>query len=96
MALRFFRRIRLAPGLSLNLSKRGGSLSFGPPGLKYTVGTSGTRRTVGLPGTGLYYTEHGGARHARGRHRADTSTPPPDPAERLDLGFFRRLFTPDD
>jgi tetratricopeptide (TPR) repeat protein len=94
MTLRFFRRIKLAPGLSLNLSKHGGSLSVGPPGMKYTVGTSGTRRTVGLPGTGLYYTEHGShssGQNRRGRSRAAAQ----DPADRLDLGFFKRLFTPD-
>lgn len=102
MALRFFRRIRLAPGLSLNLSKGGGSLSFGPPGYKYTAGTAGTRRTVGLPGTGLYYTERGGHSHkSRATTTAKSPAPPvtpaaPDAAERLDLGFFKRLFTPDD
>ena len=56
MALRFYRRIRVAPGLSLNLSKRGASLSMGPRGAHLTVGTSGTRETVGLPGSGLSYT----------------------------------------
>ncbi|MGB7756303.1 MAG: DUF4236 domain-containing protein [Salinisphaera sp.] len=97
MALRFFRRIKLAPGLSFNLSKRGASLSVGPPGLKYTVGTSGTRRTVGIPGTGLYYTEHGGrngANSTRGGRRP-APAPAPDPAAQLDLGFFKRLFTPE-
>ncbi len=97
MAIRFFRRIKLAPGLSFNLSKRGASLSVGPPGLKYTVGTSGTRRTVGIPGTGLYYTDRGsrsGANHSRGARR-QSAEPAPDPAARLDLGFFKRLFTPE-
>lgn len=102
MALRFFRRVRLAPGLSLNLSKGGGSLSLGPPGVKYTVGTAGTRHTVGLPGTGLYYTERGGHGHKNpgvtarsAAPRAATPRRAADPAERLDLGFFKRLFTPD-
>jgi hypothetical protein len=54
--LRFFRRIRIAPGVSVNLSKSGPSVSVGPKGAKVTVGTKGVRKTVGLPGTGLYYT----------------------------------------
>lgn len=58
MALRFFRRIRIAPGLTVNLSKSGASLSIGPRGAKYTVGPRGTRATLGLPGTGLFYTVH--------------------------------------
>ena len=57
MGLRLFRRVRIAPGLTLNLSKSGGSLSIGMRGARYTVGPRGRRSTVGLPGTGLYYTE---------------------------------------
>ena len=56
MPFRFFRRIRIAPGVTLNLSKGGASISVGPRGAKFTVGTSGTRATAGLPGTGLHYT----------------------------------------
>jgi hypothetical protein len=54
--LRFFRRTKIGPGLSLNASKSGLSLSVGPRGAKVTVGPRGVRRTVGLPGTGLSYT----------------------------------------
>ncbi len=91
MGLRFFRRVRLAPGLTLNLSKSGGSLSFGGRGARLTVGgRRGSRATVGLPGTGLYYTTAvGSPRH--GRRRAP---PPPSPEQRLTLGFFERLLTP--
>ena len=78
MAFRFFSRIRLAPGLSLNLSKRDGSFSFGPRGAKITAGTSGVRRTVSLPGTGLWYTgkvgdrRRGGSAQGRGRSGSPT------------------------
>ena len=54
--LRFFRRRKIGPGLSLNASKSGLSLSVGRRGAKVTVGPRGVRRTVGLPGTGLSYT----------------------------------------
>ena len=39
MGFRFWRRIKIAPGVTLNLSKSGGSLSFGPRGAKFTVGS---------------------------------------------------------
>ena len=95
MALRFWRRVRVAPGVTMNLSKRGGSLSFGPRGAKYTMGTSGRRGTVSLPGTGLFYTVRGDSgRGGSGRRSAAPEKPNVDAAHRLNLGFFRRLFTP--
>lgn len=106
MAFRFFRRMKIAPGVSLNLSKSGPSLSFGPRGAKYTVGPRGTRRTIGLPGTGLHYTTasgFGAKGHAPDdKHTYDLPDPsackaPPVPRMcQLNLGFFKRLFTPDD
>ena len=53
---RLFRRMRLAPGVSLNLSGSGPSLSLGVRGAHVTLGRRGVRRTVGIPGTGLFYT----------------------------------------
>lgn len=56
MGFRFFKRLNILPGVQLNLSKGGGSVSVGPRGAKMTLGTSGGRVTFGLPGTGLFYT----------------------------------------
>lgn len=58
MGLRFWRRVRIIPGLRVNLSKSGASLSIGRRGAWYTIGPRGRRVTVGLPGTGLFWTEH--------------------------------------
>ena len=69
MGFRLFRRIRIAPGLSVNLRKGGLSLSGGVRGARVTVGRRGVRRTVGLPGTGVSYTETSGG------SGADASTP---------------------
>ena len=59
MGFRFRRRIRLFPGITLNLSKNGlSSISLGRPGATVNVPinrTGKTRGTVGLPGTGLSY-----------------------------------------
>jgi len=57
MVLRFYRRVSLIPGLRVNLSRSGASLSIGHRGLWYTIGHHRRRVTVGLPGTGLYWTE---------------------------------------
>jgi hypothetical protein len=58
MPIRFQRRIRIAPGVSLNLNKRSVSASFGRRGAHMTIGPKGQRTTVGLPGTGLSYTSY--------------------------------------
>ena len=67
MGLRIFRRIKIAPGISLNLSKSGISTSVGVRGAHLTVGPRGVRRTVGLPGTGVYYTSTSSTSSARSR-----------------------------
>ncbi len=91
MAFRFWRRVRLAPGVTLNLSKSNASLSFGPRGAKYTISPRGNRATAGLPGTGLFYTVHDRNRAGRGGSAPAPSVPQRD---RLKLGFFQRLMTP--
>ena len=60
MGLRYFHRIRISRGLTLNLSKHGASFSAGVRGAHITVGGTGIRRTVGIPGTGIFYTSHTG------------------------------------
>jgi hypothetical protein len=67
---RFYRRVSIFPGLSVNVSKSGPSLTVGMRGAHMTFGSKGIRKTVGIPGTGIYYTSHtgysfGGAFRAR-------------------------------
>jgi len=57
MAWRFSKRVRLFPGVTLNIGKGAPSLSVGPRGAKLNVGKRGARYTVGIPGTGLSYTD---------------------------------------
>jgi hypothetical protein len=57
MAFRFQRRIKIAPGIRLNVSKRGVGLSAGPRGATMSVGRSGVYGNVGVPGTGLSFRE---------------------------------------
>lgn len=57
MGWRFFRRMKIAPGVTVNLSRSGPSLSVGPRGFKKTFSRRGVRTTVGLPGSGLFHTD---------------------------------------
>ena len=56
MGFRFQKRIRIAPGLTINLSKSGLSTSLGPRGAKITLGRGQTCRTIGIPGSGISHT----------------------------------------
>ncbi|MFQ5698134.1 MAG: DUF4236 domain-containing protein [Myxococcota bacterium] len=79
MSFRFWRRIKIAPGVTLNLSKRGASVSLGPRGAKLTLGRSGARATAGIPGTGLFYTRRVSASKR---------------AAQIEPGFLERLSIP--
>lgn len=62
MSIRFRKRIRLAPGIHLNLSGSGLSMSVGPRGASMTFGgRGGTYLNTGIPGTGLYSRQRIGA-----------------------------------
>ena len=52
---RFHRSMRLMPGVRVNMSKSGPSLSVGPAGARMNIGPQGLRTTVGVPGTGMSY-----------------------------------------
>ncbi|WP_028324482.1 DUF4236 domain-containing protein [Desulfatirhabdium butyrativorans] len=57
MGFRFRKSIRIAPGIRINLAKKGASLSVGTRGATVNFSSRGTRTTVGLPGTGISYSE---------------------------------------
>lgn len=54
MAWSFRKKIKIAPGVHINLSKSGVSTSLGPKGAKINIGPKGTFLTTGIPGTGIY------------------------------------------
>ena len=56
MGFRFQKRLRILPGVTLNISKSGVSTSFGVRGARITKGHGKTRATIGIPGSGLSYT----------------------------------------
>ena len=55
MSVRYWRRVRLLPGVTLNFSKTGVSLTIGFRGARWTIGRGGHTASVGLPGSGLSY-----------------------------------------
>ena len=55
MGFRFFKRIKLLPGVTLNLGKGVPSVSVGPRGAKATIGAKGISSSLGIPGTGASY-----------------------------------------
>lgn len=80
MAFRFFTRKTIFPGVTLNMSKSGPSISVGPRGLKHTIGLNGRRTTFGLPGSGLHYS----VQHGKGKRRragVEEDAPPPSARE---------------
>jgi hypothetical protein len=85
MGFRFSRRIRIAPGIRLNLGLKGISLSAGPRGASITVGRRGVHGNVGIPGTGLSYR----GRLDGGRAAAQTQAPP-SPPENVKIRFDGR------
>ncbi len=52
--MRYRNRIKLAPGLNINLSKSGISTTVGPRGASVNIGKSEAYLNTGIPGTGLY------------------------------------------
>jgi hypothetical protein len=74
MGLRFYRRLHVLPGVRLNLTTRGMSVSVGRKGLWYTAGRAGRRSaTLGFPGSGLRFTQSTGGDRPR-------QTVPPAPS----------------
>jgi uncharacterized protein DUF4236 len=57
MGFRFRKRLKLFPGLWINLSKKGGSLSVGGHGATVNISKRGVTGTAGLPGSGISYRE---------------------------------------
>lgn len=54
MGLRYRKRIKIAPGIYINISKSGMSTTIGPRGANVNIGKNGTYINAGIPGTGLY------------------------------------------
>jgi hypothetical protein len=65
MAVRFRKRKKIGPGMTLNLGKRSASLSFGRRGASLNVGQRGVMGTISVLGTGLSYVTRLGRKRRR-------------------------------
>jgi hypothetical protein len=68
MGFRWNKRLKIANGVRLNLSKSGLGTSLGPRGARMSFGRRGRRMTLSIPGTGLSYSKAIGGK-ARGARR---------------------------
>lgn len=53
MAVRFRKSVKIMPGVKVNFSSSGTSMTLGPKGFTTTYGKRGKYRNVGIPGTGI-------------------------------------------
>ena len=78
--LRFQKRLRILPGVRVNLSKSGASTSIGPRGADVNIGRDGVTTNAGIPGTGLSYRQKvGGGGHSHGQHLTVAHSLPTSP-----------------
>ena len=54
MAWKYRKRIKIAPGVTINVSRSGVSTTIGPKGASVNIGKNGTYLNTGIPGTGIY------------------------------------------
>lgn len=54
MGWSFRKRVKILPGVRLNISKTGVGLTVGTKGVSVSVGKKGTYVNTSIPGTGLY------------------------------------------
>lgn len=56
--MRFRKRVKIAPGVSLNVGKKSAGVRVGGRGYGVSTNTkTGTRASVGLPGSGISYSK---------------------------------------
>ena len=80
MAWAFRRRIKVIPGVYINLSKSGISSNVGVRGASLTFRSDGIYRNLGLPGTGIYSREKVGNYGGSTSGQGDNHAPIPDEA----------------
>jgi hypothetical protein len=91
MGFRFRRSLKIAPGIRLNFSKRGTSLSLGGHGFTKNISKRGTKTTVGLPGTGISYSTFS-ARKKRASRQEDVIFEPPAPSGNAPVKALKIVF----
>lgn len=86
MGLYWRKSSKILPGVRINWSKSGPSVSVGPRGAKVNIGKRGTYVSGGISGTGLYYRQRVGGR----KNCSNTSS---SPSTLSSLGGANGIFT---
>ena len=87
MTWNYRKRVRIAPGVQMNISKGGISTTVGPQGAKLTFGKDGTYLHTGIPGTGLY-----SRRKISGKGSRQSPNSPIKPNSRSDINMTCLFF----
>lgn len=74
MGLYWRRSTKILPGVRINWSKSGPSVSVGPRGAKVNIGKRGTYVSGGISGTGLYYRQRVGGSKKSSNTSSSSST----------------------
>ena len=76
MGVRVNKRIKIFPGVYLNITKSGPSISIGPQGAKINIGPNGAKVNAGIPGTGVSYNKKigGSSNTKKGKNNKSNST----------------------
>jgi hypothetical protein len=91
MAFRFQKRIKLLPGVTLNLSRKGVSTSVGATGARVTVGHGQVRTTVGVPGTGISQTSISSTTKVQSQMKDPLPMTPTTPAQPPSKGIAHAI-----
>ena len=90
MGFGFRKSFKIAPGVRLNVGKKGiSSVSVGGKGARVSVGKKGTRTTISAPGTGLSYSTF--KSHSKTTRNA-SSNAEPNLAVSIIVGFIILIF----
>ncbi len=84
MGLNYRKKIKIAPGVNLNLTKKGiSSVSIGKRGASVNINRQGSRATFGIPGSGISYTTK---RSNKKERKVQTEKSPVSAAENIAIG----------
>lgn len=75
MGIRFRKRVKVLPGVTLNFSKSGISTTIGTKGASVNIGKNGVYGNAGIPGTGIYMREKiAGSKKSRAKKSTRNTT----------------------
>lgn len=87
----FRKEFKILPGVRLNISKTGASVSLGPSDFHITTGSHGTHLYIDLPGSGAYYRKK---LDAKSNNETKEERENREAHEKLRVGFLNRMVTP--